>query len=265
MTAPSLFISHGAPSLAIRETAAHAFLKAFGAALDQVRAIVVVSAHFEADDFAVVADPEPETIHDFRGFPPELHAIRYPAPGAPDIAGEVHALLDRAGLETSIVARRGFDHGVWVPLVLMRPEADLPVVQIAVRPEAGPAAHHALGRALRPLREDGVMILGSGAATHNLHEFFDKGYALDAPPPDWVRAHGDWLAERIVAGDTESLLDYRARAPFAAENHPTEEHLLPLFVALGAGGDGGDRVSGQRLHTSHEYGVLMMDAYAFGA
>jgi 4,5-DOPA dioxygenase extradiol len=158
--------------------------------------------------------------------------------------------------------RRGYDHGTWVPLLLMRPQADIPVVQLSVNPEAGPDWHYKIGRALEPLTQQNVLILGSGAATHNLRELFGNQYPLDAPAPDWVKIFGDWLDEQIVAGDIDALLHYRTRAPHAVRNHPTEEHLLPLYVALGAAGE---RAVGARIHTSHQYGVLMMAAYAFQA
>ncbi|MEO1198422.1 MAG: class III extradiol ring-cleavage dioxygenase [Pseudomonadota bacterium] len=261
MSAPSLFISHGAPSLAIHKTAAHDFLKTFGAELEGIRGVVIVSAHFETDVTTVVSDPAPETVYDFRGFPAALYEITYPAPGAPELADRVATLLEAAGIRVETSDKRGYDHGIWVPLRLMRPDADWPIVQVSIQPDAGPAAHYALGQALHPLRQEGILILGSGAATHNLHEFFSNDYALDTPAPDWVRAHGDWLSDQIAAGDHDALLDYRARAPFAEKNHPTEDHILPLFVALGAGGPG---QAGRRVHSSEEYGVLMMDMYAFG-
>ena len=144
----------------------------------------------------------------------------------------------------------------------MRPQADIPVVQLSVNPEAGPEWHYKIGRALQPLTEQNVLIIGSGAATHNLRELFGHNYPLDAAAPDWVKEFGEWLDERIVAGDVGALLDYRKKAPHAEHNHPTEEHLLPLYVALGAAGE---KAMGARIHTSHQYGVLMMDAYAFHA
>lgn len=260
MTLPALFVSHGAPNLVLHNTEARRFLEHAMRAWPRPDAIVIVSAHFEGDPIEIVTDPAPEMIYDFRGFEPELHEKVYPAPGAPELAGRIADLLSQAGIDHKVLEFRGYDHGAWVPLSLMFPDADIPVAQVSINPHAGAAAHHALGAALAPLRDDNVLIIGSGSATHNLHEFFNNTYAIDAPAPDWVSTFGDWINDRIEAGDREALLDYRAAAPFAEKNHPTEDHILPLFVALGAGGEG----RGRRVHTSREYGILMMDCYAFG-
>lgn len=255
-----LFVSHGAPNLVLHNSAAKQFLEAYGHDLGTPRAILVVSAHFTAAAPALSAGEKPEMIYDFGGFEPELRTLVYPAPGAPDVAGRAAELLREAGYQPALV-ERGYDHGTWVPLMLLRPQADIPVVQLSVDPRKGPDYHLALGRALAPLTKEGVLVIGSGAATHNLQEFFRGGYRADLPAPDWVKAFGDWLKERVEAGAVDDLLQYRTRAPFGRENHPTEEHLLPLFVAMGAAGEG---TAGQRVHTSKEYGVLMMDCYRFG-
>lgn len=257
---PTLFLSHGAPNLVLHNTEAHRFLKAFGAALPRPRAILVATAHFMTSAPTLTADARPETIYDFGNFEPELFRMTYPAPGDPALAARAGALLDEAGLAAGTVEGRGFDHGTWVPLTLLYPAADIPVVQLSVQPRSGPAHHLALGRALAPLRWEGVLVVGSGALTHNLHELFGRGYALDAPAPDWVSAFGEWMRAAIEEGRTDDLLDYRRKAPFGLENHPTEEHLLPLFVAMGAAGE----ARGERVHASAQYGVLMMDAYRFG-
>lgn len=257
---PALFLSHGAPTLAIEPSPARDFLAGFGGTLVRPTAIVVASAHWETMRPQVSAAPRPATIHDFRGFPDALYRIRYDAPGAPAVAERILGLLTAAGLPATVHPDRGLDHGAWVPLHLLFPAADVPVLQISIQPDAGPAWHVRLGEALRPLREDGVLVIGSGTLTHNLHEFFRGGYRLDSPPPDWVVRFGDWVADAIDAGRTDDLIDYRARAPFGADNHPTEEHFLPLFVALGAGTPG---AKARRVHASHSYGVLAMDVYAF--
>jgi 4,5-DOPA dioxygenase extradiol len=255
---PSLFISHGAPTVLIDKSPAHHFLKGLGEALPRPAAVVVASAHWEAAEARVTAAAWPETIHDFGGFSPALHRHRYPAPGAPALAAEIVATLAAAGIGSALDPERGLDHGAWVPLSLMYPAADVPVLQVAIDPDAGPAWHARLGAALRPLRERDVLILASGSLTHNLHEV--RWGAPDAPPPDWVMEFGEWMAEALVAGRAEDLLDYRRRAPHAVRNHPTDEHLLPLFVAMGAAREGGGC---RRLHTSHSFGVVAMDAYAF--
>lgn len=257
---PALFVSHGAPNLVLHDSPCHRFLRDLGRSLPRPRAILVVSAHFTTRSPAVTVDAEPATIHDFGGFEPELHAMTYDAPGAPEQARACADLLAAQGISAALVQGRGFDHGTWVPLKLMVPEADIPVFQLSVQPNAGPAHHLAVGRALQELRGQGVLIIGSGAMTHNLHEFFQGGYGFHDPAPDWVRDFGEWMHEQIEAGDTAAMVDYRHASTTGARNHPTEEHLLPLFTVLGAAG----AAPGRRLHSSAQYGVLMMDVYGFG-
>lgn len=255
MTAfPAVFVSHGAPLLALEDGPAHRFLRGFGEFLGRPRAIVVASAHWTTAAPAVSSAAIPATIHDFGGFPPALYQLGYPAAGDPVLAGRVASLLAAAGIACASDPDRGLDHGAWVPLMLMYPAADIPVLQIALQPALGTRHHFALGHALAPLREDGVLILGSGGATHNLRELG----APDAPPPAWASAFSAWLEQTVAAGATERLLDYRAQAPQAVRNHPSEEHLLPLLVAAGAG------APGRRVHTSTTYGALLMDTYVFG-
>lgn len=263
-TIAPLFVSHGAPDLAIKATAAHQFLKTYGARIARPQAILTVSAHFEAASPTLVTDPTPAMIYDFGGFDPSLREMIYPAPGAPAVAQKAAGLLEKGGFDVRTVSRRGYDHGVWVPLMLLFPEADIPVAQLSVDPDRDPAWHYELGQALHPLTREGVLILGSGSLTHNLGEIFTSAglRRRDDAVPEWVDDFAAWIAEKVAGGDIDALLDYRNRAPFAVENHPTDEHLLPLFVALGAGGDG---VHGNRLHDSREFGVLAMDAYAFHA
>ncbi len=260
MRMPTLFISHGPPTLVIEPSPARDFLAGYGRELGKPRAIVVASAHFNANRPAVVADPHPGMIYDFGGFDPALYEMVYPAPGDPALARKVAEFLKAAGLGPVFMPERGYDHGAWVPLMLLYPQADVPVVQISVQPALGAAHHLAIGRALAPLAEQGILVLGSGSLTHNLHEFFRGGYAGDAPP-EWVSTFDDWVLEKAAGGAVDDLVHYRERAPHARDNHPTEEHFLPLHVALGAAGEG---ATGQRIHSSHLNGVLSMDAYAFG-
>jgi len=260
---PTLFISHGAPDLIVHDNPTRDFLAGLAADLPRPKAIVSVSAHFLSLRPAVVVDEKPAMIYDFGGFDPSLYQMVYPAPGEPALARRIAALLEAAGQDTLLVENRGYDHGTWVPLKLMYPAADIPVVQLSVQPRRDPAHHHAIGRALAPLAEEGVLVVGSGSLTHNLHEAFAGGRSIHTrrvPPPAWVAEFTDWIAEKVAARDIEALLDYRTRAPHAARNHPTDEHLLPLFVALGAGG-----AAGVRLHDSYDFGVLAMDAYRFSA
>lgn len=256
---PVLFVSHGAPTIVLDRSPAQAFLRSHAATLPRPRAILVISAHFERAGPTLTSGHAPPTIHDFgRGFPAALFAMRYRAPGDPVLAAAIAERLRAAGFAPRLDPEYGFDHGVWTPLALLYPDADIPVIALSIDPHQGPRAHHALGAALAPLREEGLLIIGSGAVTHNLGAFFRGGFALDAPAPDWVRAFADWLASAIAEGRVEDVLEYRARAPFARENHPTEDHVLPLFVALGAGGG-----QGARVHASTAHAILAMDVYAF--
>ncbi|HSO07922.1 MAG TPA: class III extradiol ring-cleavage dioxygenase [Pelomicrobium sp.] len=253
---PTVFVSHGAPTLPLEAIPARDFLAALGEELPRPRAVLAVSAHWLADNPAVSAAPQPETIHDFHGFPAELYQLRYPARGDTVVAERVRALLDGAGFAAAVDGGRGLDHGAWVPLMLMYPGADVPVIQLALQPSRGPAHHLRLGAALAPLRDEGVLILGSGGATHNLREF--RGRAPADALEDYAAAFAHWLAQAVECGDRAALGDYRQLAPHAVRNHPTEEHLLPLHVTAGAAYG-----PGRRIHASASYGVLAMDAYRF--
>ena len=259
-TMPTLFISHGAPTLASDASEAHRFLREYGKSLGKPQAIVVLSAHFLAPVATVTSGEKPQTIHDFGGFPAPLYEIVYPAPGDPALAETVTEMLAAGGLPAHADPERGFDHGAWVPLMLMYPDADVPVVQLSIDPSQPPEYHYQLGELLRPLREQGVLIIGSGGATHNLRAFF---HAQDGDPaPDWVSAFADWLTDAVLNDRRDDLIHYRERAPHASRNHPTEEHYLPLLSAIGATNPGERH---ERIHTSLAYGVLTMDAYRFGA
>lgn len=261
MSLPTLFISHGSPMLAIEDSPARRFLLELGKNLPRPKAIIVASAHWESSDgLAVSLAPHPETIHDFGGFAAELYDIEYPAPGAPDAAARAAQLLEQGGFAVKRSANRGLDHGAWVPLRLMYPDADIPTAQVSLHRGATPAEHELIGKALRNLREDGVLIIGSGALTHNLYAF--RGMSINAEVPGWVSDFDEWMHARLQTNQRDALLDYRAQAPLAVRNHPTEEHLLPLFVAMGAAGN---VPKAERLHSSYEYGVLAMEMYAFSA
>lgn len=252
---PTVFVSHGAPTLPLSEAAARGFLAGYGARLGRPTAILAVSAHWETAAPTLSSAKKPETIHDFHGFPRALYDMRYAAPGAPALAERAAALLAGAGLP-AVLEPRGLDHGAWVPLMLMYPTADIPVTQLSVQTHLGAAHEFKLGQALQPLRDEGVLILGSGSATHNLREL--RMAAIDAPASPWVSSFTDWLAKAVEAGRTDELLDYRSRAPNAARNHPSDEHFLPFFAALGAAGPG---AKGARVHASTTFGALAMDAY----
>jgi 4,5-DOPA dioxygenase extradiol len=255
---PALFVSHGAPTMIIERTPAREFLAGFGAAVGRPAAVLAVSAHWDTSAPAVSLAERPETIHDFFGFPQELYRLRYTAPGAPALAQRVAGLLQDAGFEVKRDPARGLDHGAWVPLMLMYPQADIPVTQLSIQADLGPAHHHRLGKALAALRSENVLILASGSATHNLAHF--RRYTLNDAAPGWVNDFREWVSAAVAEGRDGDLLEYRGLAPHAADNHPTEEHFLPLFVALGA------RTldaPGRRVHASDTYGVLAMDAYRF--
>ncbi|HRY15657.1 MAG: dioxygenase [Candidatus Competibacteraceae bacterium] len=256
---PSIFVSHGAPSLLLEpEQPAHQFLQELGADLGRPTAIVVISAHWEAATPTLTTAPRLETIHDFSGFDPALYAWRYAPRGAVAVSAWAHALLETAGFHPQVDPSRGIDHGAWVPLALMYPAADVPVAQLSVQSQHGPAHHQSLGQALRPLREEGVLILASGSLTHNLRAAFR--WTPGEPTPPTVSAFSAWVADTLTGDQPGSLLDYEAQAPDAYWNHPTPEHFLPLFVAWGAGTPG---VRPRRVHTSVTWGALAMDAYVF--
>jgi 4,5-DOPA dioxygenase extradiol len=256
---PSLFISHGSPELAVRDTPAHRFLRGYGAELPTPRAILVVSAHWETAEPVVATGAHPDTVFDFGGFDPRLRTIRYDAPGAPDVSLRAKGALEAAGLSVTTDPAHGWDHGVWVPLHLLYPARDIPVAQISIQPEADPGHHLRIGQALAPLRDEGVLIVASGAMTHNLRAF--RGQPVDAAVPRWVSDFTGWMHDTLTSKQPEAAVTYREKAPFAVENHPEAEHILPLFAALGTIA-AGEPV--QRVHDSVEHGVLAMDVYRFG-
>ncbi|WP_243041583.1 DODA-type extradiol aromatic ring-opening family dioxygenase [Dyella sedimenti] len=255
---PSLFISHGSPMTAIQPRRVGERLAELAQALPRPRAIVVATAHWLTRQPQVGGAARPETIHDFYGFPQALFDIEYPAKGEPALAARVTELLDKAGLPTTLDPTHGLDHGAWVPLRLLYPRADIPVVPMSIQPQLGPAHQYAVGQALAPLREEGVLVIGSGSITHNLHDF-REGYGEEHEAP-YVRPFIEWIERKLAEGDVPALLDYRRQAPFAERAHPTDEHLLPLFVAMGAGGEG---TQATRIDAGIEHGLLAMDIYRF--
>lgn len=257
-TLPSLYISHGSPMTALHPGKVGVRLAELASSLPRPKAVVIATAHWLAHQPTVGGAAQPETIHDFHGFPRELFEIRYPAPGAPEIAAQVMQLLDRAGLAPKLDPTHGLDHGAWVPLSLLYPQADIPVVPLSIQPNLGPAHQYAVGRALAPLREQGVLVIGSGSITHNLHDF-RAGFSEEREAP-YVRPFIEWIEQTLQAGDVDALLDYRRQAPFAERAHPTDEHLLPLYVALGAGGAD---AHAQRIDAGIDLGFLAMDLYRF--
>lgn len=257
---PTLFVSHGSPMHAIDAGGAGPAWHALVASLPRPRAVLIASAHWETSLPMLTGAAELQTIHDFGGFPEELYRVRYDVPGSPEVAQEAATLLREAELSPSINSCRGIDHGAWVPLKWMYPERDVPVVQVSVQPSLGTAHHLALGRALAPLAERDVLIVGSGHVTHNLRDWF-TARAATAPLP-YVEAFAHWLETSLVAHDTDAVLAYRECAPSASRAHPTEEHFLPLFVALGAAGTA---PVVEKAYSATEGNALSMDAYRFRA
>ena len=260
-SASSLFVSHGPPTLAIEDVPARRFLRELGQYLGRPRAIVMVSAHWETPDVRVLAGSRPATVHDFFGFDAALYDLQYPAPGATALAAELGHGLAAAGFAVSIDHERGYDHGTWMPLLCMYPDADIPVTQISVCPQQSALFHWRLGRAIAALKLADVLVIGSGALTHNLPDFRPYKHAPQlAPTPLYAQEFAAWVADRVAAGDKDALIAYRDAAPHAERAHPSPEHLLPLLVALGAAPR---HWIGERLHQSFMYGVISMDCYQF--
>ena len=253
---PSVFISHGSPMHALEPGAAGEAWKALARRLPRPRAILIASAHWETNLPMLTGSDKPETVHDFTNFPEALYRLRYPSPGAPEVAKRAQALLKDAGFTAGIDGCRGLDHGAWSPLLYMYPEADIPVVQISVQPALGPGHHVELGRSLRKLAEENVLIIGSGHMTHNLR---DWARGAGAPAP-YAREFQAWVFEKLKERDVDSLIDYRSRSPHGVRAHPTDEHFLPLFFALGAASE---KAKPERVYDAIDSGVLAMDAYVF--
>jgi len=224
--------------------------------LPRPKALLIASAHWETNLPMLTGNARPETIHDFYGFPKPLYEIQYPAPGAPTLGERALALLKGAGFTAAIDGCRGLDHGAWSPLLYMYPDADVPVVQLSVQTALGTRHHLALGRSIKKLREEGVLVIGSGHLTHNLRDWA-RGQGKAEP---YAKEFQQWAFEKIEAHDVESLADYRSRSPHGVRSHPTEEHFMPLFFALGAAPE---NYRAERVFDEIESGVLAMDAYVF--
>ena len=253
MRLPSVFVSHGSPMHALQAGPAGEAWAALGRRLGKPRALVIASAHWETDRPLLTGAARPQTIHDFYNFPEPLYRLRYPAPGSLEVARQAKERLSK--FNSGIDPDRGLDHGAWAPLLYMYPDADVPVVQLSIQPHLGPKHHLEVGRALRPLAGEGILVIGSGHLTHNLRDWA-RGQGAPAP---YAREFQDWVLEKITAGKLEELAQYRSLSPHGVRAHPTDEHFLPLFVALGAAGDG----EPERVYDAIDSGVLAMDAYVF--
>ncbi len=255
---PVVFVSHGSPDALLTAPDALACWREIGDSIAMPGAILVVSAHWQARQPTASMAGAPATLHDFSGFAPELQRRRYPAPGAPALAERVVATLADAGITADLHPDRGLDHGAWVPLSVMYPHAAIPVVQLALARDGGPAAHLAIGRALAPLRDDDVLIVASGSITHNF-DWIDRAAGPELEPLPAAAAFANWVGARWMEQDLAALVNYRS-APHGAAAHPTEEHFLPLFVALGAA----DGDAPRQYRPRFAYRGLAMDAYVAG-
>lgn len=258
-TLPTVFISHGSPATPLEDIPAKAFWAGLGTRCQGVHAVLSVSAHWETDRPALNPADRPRTIHDFSGFPRELYDIEYAAPGAPDLARRVDELLSAGGIDHELDDSWGLDHGTWVPLMVMYPGADVPVAQLSIQHHLDAPAHLALGRALQALRREGVLVVGSGGAVHNL-AFWVASPGPDATTDVWALEFQAWLTETVRRGDDAGLAHYLEQAPYATRAHPRPDHFMPLLVAYGAAGEG---ARGRLLHESWYWGDLSMAAYEF--
>jgi 4,5-DOPA dioxygenase extradiol len=256
-SAPCWFLSHGAPTIALADDETTRFWRTLGPALDECRAVLAVSAHWETMHPEVSAARAPATIHDFHGFPEALYRLTYPAAGAPDIAGRVADLLAAASIPVSLVEDRGLDHGAWTPLLHIRPAADIPVLQLSIQPHRGSDWHLALGRALAPLRREGVAVIASGGAVHNVRDAITRMQRGDGSIPEWAASFERQLSILVADGDQDGIADLLL-SPAGRMAHPRDEHLLPLLVAMGAGGG-----KGTAIHSRFDCGSLAMTAYVF--
>lgn len=253
---PSVFISHGPPSILLMESPVSDFLKKLRHDLPVPKAILCISAHFEAYRPILTSAPDPQLIYDFGG-PPQLFNETYPVKGSPELAENAMTLLKENGIMIQENNQRGLDHGVWVPLKLMFSGAEIPVVQLSVQTEMDASHHYELGKALRPLREQGVLILGSGGAVHNLDEIHQ--YKRNDPPTDYALAFDRWLEKSIKEGQEAQLIDFKREAPEPEKSHPyPAEHFLPLLVCLGSGNP---ENRGKKIHHGFMFGTLSMAAY----
>ncbi|WET79633.1 class III extradiol ring-cleavage dioxygenase [Amycolatopsis sp. QT-25] len=245
---PVLYLSHGAPPLADDATWTRQ-LATWSATLEKPKAILIVSAHWEEAPLTLGATTTVPLVYDFWGFPDHYYQVKYPAPGAPELADKVRKLLRSPQTPIHDAPDRGLDHGAYVPLVEMYPDADIPVLQVSM-PSLDPQELFDLGRKLAPLRDEGVLIIGSGFFTHNLNALSQTD-GTDGAPPSWSSEFDHWGAETLRQGDLDALLDFQHKAPAAAIAHPRIEHFAPLFVSLGAS-------------SSEGRGETVIDGYWYG-
>ena len=267
---PSLFLSHGSPMIALEPGDAGRFMQRLGVALRGAwgppRAVLIVSPHTATPHPVVLGGAQHDTVHDFGGFPPELDEVFYDAAGEPELARQVAERLQAGGIRASWTPHSGLDHGIWTVLMHLFPQVDVPVVPLSLVPTASPSDVFAMGRTLRSLRHEGVLVIGSGSLTHNLRRFFTRPTPVDAPEEADCAAFRAWVHGAAESGAWHDLFDYRRQAPHAAAMHPSDEHWLPFYFAAGAACDGEAPAPelATRLHASVTHGHLAMDAYGFG-
>lgn len=261
---PTLFVSHGSPMFALEPGLAGPSLSNLGQSLPIPKAIAVISPHWMTRGAAVCTAVQPETIHDFGGFDPRLYEMQYPAPGHKESAQIAINLLVKKGWNAVDTERWGLDHGAWVPLTYLYPNANVPVFQISLPAQLSLAQAFAYGQALEPLRHQEVLIVGSGSLTHNLSEF-RGGRILDTPVSPYVLEFAAWVREAVEAGDSDRLCRTFELAPHAKRAHPTDEHYQPLLVAMGAASALQQPAKGRVVEGGVAYGILSMDSYVFGA
>lgn len=253
---PVYFLSHGSPDLLVRGAPASQFMKNLSLPLDEARAIVIISAHWETKEITITSSKEPETIHDFYGFHKELYNIKYPVKGDPELAQDIAELLKSNAINANLDYKRGLDHGAWIPLILIAPKLNIPVIQVSIQPNETAQHHYKIGEILSSLREMGIIIIGSGNITHNIRAALHGSTNEDI---NYTKQFDDWIHNSIIKNDYELLFKWHEKAPYAKWNHPTDDHILPLFSALGASKGG----FAQRIHHSYDYNVLSMGAYIF--
>lgn len=261
---PSLFVSHGSPMLALEPGKTGPLLRSIGARLPRPKTILIMSPHWETRTPRIGHRLKPSIRHDFSGFPSALYALDYPALGAPHLAERVTDWLREAGLDTQTDDDWGLDHGSWVPLRYLYPHADVPVVQLSLQSHQPPAYHYRIGQLLAPLAHEGILLIGSGSFTHNLQELRPSAIQIGDEPESAVHTTEflQWFLTQMQSGNLTALLDYRHLAPHAVRAHPTDEHLLSLFFAMGASDDWTQSV---HLDSGSTYHSLRMDAFAFGS
>lgn len=254
---PSLFIAHGAPTLAIETGEYVDFLKQLAAKYPTPRAIVVFSAHWEAQQQLISGASSHSMIYDFYGFPEEMYRMVYPAQGDPALAKEIQQFFEAEGIPASLDTERGIDHGTWVPLQLVYPEANIPVIALSVNRYLTAEQQYKIGRALAALREKDILVIGSGGTVHNLRRLDWDGTTVAS----WAKDFDAWLGERIEKWDLDELWQYETLAPYAREAVPTPEHFVPLLLAMGAADD---KRTAKKLHQSYQLGSLSLTCWEFG-